>query len=99
MELNIPSNFPVDYFIEKWLVFKKDNQINRLDTLYIILNEFTRNNIKIGWYIGVPLNNEAFRAVCGKNFDNVKNDLLAFDNDGDTLGYDFDIDILNVNDV
>jgi hypothetical protein len=32
MKLHIPSNFPVDYFIEKWLVFKKDNQINRLDT-------------------------------------------------------------------
>jgi hypothetical protein len=88
MKLHIPSNFPVDHFKEKWLVFKKDNQINRLDTLYIILNEFTRNNRNIGWITGVPLNNEAFRAVCGKNFDNVKNDLLAFDNDGDTFSTD-----------
>lgn len=88
MELHIPSNFPVDHFKEKWLVFKKDNQINRLDTLYIILNEFTRNNRNIGWITGVPLNNEAFRAVCGKNFDNVKNDLLAFDNDGETFSTD-----------
>lgn len=81
MKLHIPSNFPVDFFKEKWGGFKKDNQINRLDTLYIILNEFTRNNIKIGWFIGVPLNNEAFRAICGKNFDKVKEDLLLL-NDG-----------------
>jgi hypothetical protein len=79
MKLQIPSNFPVDIFKEKWLVYKKDNQINRLDTLYIILNEFTRNNIKIGWFEGVPLNNEALRAVCGKNFDQVKKDLLSLE--------------------
>lgn len=79
MKLNIPSNFPVDFFKEKWVVFKKDNQINRLDTLYIILNEFTRNNIKVGWHTGVPLNNEAFRAICGKNFDLVKKDLLLLE--------------------
>lgn len=85
MKLQIPSNFPVEYFTEKWLAFKKDNQINRLDTLYIILNEFTRNNRNSGWFTGVPLNNEACRAVCSKNFDNVKNDLLAFDDNGDTF--------------
>lgn len=79
MKLHIPSNFPIDFFKEKWSVFKQDNQINRLDTLYIILNEFTRNNIKTGWFIGVPLNNEAFRAICGKNFDKVKSDLLSFE--------------------
>ena len=45
-------------------------------------------NIKIGWYIGVPLNNEAFRAVCGKNFDNVKNDLMAFVDDGEAFTTD-----------
>lgn len=77
-EIRIPINFPIDYFIEKWSGFKKDNQINRLDTLFIILNEFTRTNLKNGWIKGVPLNNEAFRAVCSKNFDNVKNELLAF---------------------
>lgn len=79
MKLHIPSNFPVDFFKEKWVVFKKDNQTNRLDTLYIILNEFTRNNIKVGWHTGVPLNNEAFRAICGKNFDLVKKDLLLLE--------------------
>lgn len=78
MKLYIPSNFPVDFFKEKWVGFKKDNQINRLDTLYIILNEFTRNNLKMAWATGVPLNNEAFRAICGKNFDRVKEDLLIF---------------------
>lgn len=79
MKLHIPSNFPIKFFKEKWLVFKKDNQINRLDTLYIILNEFIRNDLKTGWFKGVPLNNEAFRAICGKNFDKVKADLLLFE--------------------
>lgn len=79
MILQIPANFPVEYFKENWLKFKKDNQKNRLDTLYIILNEFCRNGITGGWIDGVPLNNTAFRAVCSKNFDNVIKDLSSLD--------------------
>ncbi|MFM1755915.1 MAG: hypothetical protein RL621_839, partial [Bacteroidota bacterium] len=80
MKLQIPANFPVEYFKESWLKYKKDNQINRLDTLFIILNEFCRNGVTSGWLTGVPLNNTAFRAVCSKNFDYVIKDLLLLDN-------------------
>jgi hypothetical protein len=77
MILHIPANFPIEYFKENWLKYKKDNQINRLDTLYIILNEFCRKKITNGWIDGVPLNNTAMRAVCSKNFDNVLKDLRS----------------------
>jgi hypothetical protein len=79
MILQIPANFPVEYFKDNWLKFKKDNQTNRLDTLYIILNEFCRNGVTGGWINGVPLNNTALRAVCSKNFDNVIKDLSSLD--------------------
>jgi hypothetical protein len=85
MILHIPANFPVEYFKDSWLKYKKDNQKNRLDTLYIILNEFCRNGVTGGWINGVPLNNTALRAVCSKNFDDVIKDLLLLDNSSKSI--------------
>ena len=79
-EIRIPVNFPLGYFQEKWKVYRKDNQINRMDALFVILNEFSRKGLINCYVDGLELNNEALRKVCGYSFDEVKKDLLEFEN-------------------
>jgi hypothetical protein len=78
-EIRIPVNFPIGYFQEIWKVYRKDNQINRMDALFVILNEFSRKGLINCYVDGLELNNEALRKVCGYSFDEVKKDLLEFD--------------------
>jgi hypothetical protein len=79
-EIRIPVNFPIGYFQEIWKVYRKDNQINRMDALFVILNEFSRKGLINCYVDGLELNNEALRKVCGYSFDEVKKDLLELDN-------------------
>ncbi len=79
-EIRIPLNFPIDYFQKKWKVYRKDNQTNRMDALLVILNEFSRKGLINCYVEGLELNNEALRKVCGYSFDEVKKDLLEFEN-------------------
>lgn len=79
-EIRIPINFPIGYFEEKWKIYRKDNQINRMDALFVILNEFSRKGLINCFLEGLELNNEALRKVCGYSFDEVKKDLLEFEN-------------------
>lgn len=80
LEIRIPVNFPIGYFQEIWKVYRKDNQINRMDALFVILNEFSRKGLINCYVDGLELNNEALRKVCGYSFDEVKKDLLEFEN-------------------
>ncbi len=76
--IRVPESFPLEYFEEKWKVYKSDCQINMMDTLLIILNEFSRFGLVEAHFQGVPLNNTALCKVCGNNFKKVKKELLEF---------------------
>lgn len=79
MDLKIPANFPLNKLIDKW---KKQGSYrvsleNKLDTLFILLNEFYRTNIHTAWAIPVRFHSETIEKVCGRIYYKVMKDLLS----------------------